>query len=88
MKRLATYFYDDGEELHIWAKGEEEIVVKDSTGQDPFDPVMKESSCSPFNNDNGYFPDYVELGLYYNRSMASAGWCDAEQTKGDTDEMD
>jgi|GEM_PF-2574310 len=72
-KKVAHYYYTDGNELAVYVTTRSFHIRDGKTGHFPISPITKKRDPHP-NEGKGFATEYEVLGLYYGYAMAGSGW--------------
>lgn len=73
-RKIAHYWYSDGNEIAIFARHRAIYVRDGKTGGFPIDPEYSERHPHPDDGQEMADFSYETLGLYYEYAMADTGW--------------
>lgn len=73
-RKVAHYWYSDGNELVIFAHQRRLFVRDGKTGEHPISPVLGDNRPHPSDGTPWLDNTYDGLGLYYGFAMADIGW--------------
>ena len=73
-RKLAHYWYSDGNEIVIFAHKRRYFIRDGRTGEYPFDPTYGRTHPHPDEGESPSDSSYDALGLYYGYEMRDTGW--------------
>ncbi|WP_374335325.1 hypothetical protein [Methyloversatilis sp.] len=74
MRKIAHYWYSDGNEIAVFVEKRNIFVVDPKTGYDPMCVDTGTRDPYPYNGTPHANDDYFTLGLYYGYEMKDTGW--------------
>lgn len=73
-RKIAHYFYSDGNELVVFAHKRLNFIRDGKTGEYPHDPIYRVPHKHPDEGREAADLSYETLGLYYGFEMKDTGW--------------